>query len=195
MTTQIARRSFEFRSCGPLAARTPAQAVRTFAGAFQQACSCLTLARFNVESYRPLDLPAPYHAELQNGQSVPLGGSSLRMLAVLRYCIVPEAGVPGSWLVRLAAYDFELLDDDDREIIAYQWHPQGRGPVTWPHLHIGPAAGDLWRPVSRAHFPTGPIIVSEVIRLAIREFGVPPRRADWEAVLQRTRSALAAAQP
>lgn len=178
-----------------MAARTPAEAVRTFAGAFQQACSCLTLARFNVESYRPLDLPAPYHAELQNGQAVPLGGSSLRLLAVLRYRIVPAPSAPGAWVVQLAAYDYELLDGADREIIAYQWHPQGRGPVTWPHLHLGPAAGDLWRPVSRAHFPTGAIVIPEVIRLAIREFGVPPRRADWEAVLLRTRPALAEAQP
>ena len=178
-----------------MAARTPVEAVRTFADAFQQAFSCLTLARFNVQGYRPVDLPQQYHAELQNGQAVSLGVSSLRLLVVLRYRIVPAASTPGAWVVQIAAYDYELLDAAHREIVAYQWHPQGRGPVIWPHLHLGPAAGDLWRPVSRVHFPTGAIVIQDVIRLAIREFGAPPRRADWESVLQRTRPALAEAQP
>lgn len=65
-----------------MAARTPPEAVRTFAGAFQQACSFLTVARFNAEGYRPIDLP--YSAELQDGEPVVIAGSSLRLLPVLR---------------------------------------------------------------------------------------------------------------
>ncbi len=171
-----------------MVARTPAEAVRTFVGAFQQAFSCLTVARFNAEGYRPIDLP--YSAELQDGEPVVLAGSSLRLLAVLRYRIVPAANSPGAWMVQLTAYGYELLDDQDRELLAYQWHPQGRSTVTWPHVHLGPAAGDLWRPMSRAHLPTGRIAVQDVLRLAIRDFGVPPRRANWEAVLDRTQRTL-----
>lgn len=136
-----------------MAARTPAAAVRAFVGAFQSALSCLTLDRFNAEGYRPVDLPSS--AELQDGEPVAISGSSLHLLVVLRYRIVLAADAPGAWAVQLAAYDYEMLDDLDREILAYQWQPEGRSPVTWPHVHLGPAAGDLWRSVSRAHLPTG----------------------------------------
>lgn len=171
-----------------MAARTPAEAVRTFVGAFQSALSYLTVAQFNAEGYRPIDLP--FSAELQDGEPVVIAGSSLRLLVVLRYWIIQAANSPGAWAVQLATDDYELLDDLDREILAYQWHPQGRSSVTWLHVHLGPAAGDLWRPLSRAHLPTGRIAVQDVLRLAIRDFGVPPRRADWAAVLERTRRTL-----
>lgn len=171
-----------------MAARTPAEAVRTFVGDFQQALSCLTVARFSAEGYRPIDLS--YSAELQAGEPVVIAGSSLRLLIVLRYRIIQMADRPSAWTIRLTAYDYELLDEQDREILAYQWHPQARSPVTWPHVHLGPAAGELWRPLSRAHLPTRQIAVQDVLRLAIRDFGVPPRRANWEAVLDRTQRAL-----
>jgi hypothetical protein len=173
-----------------LAVRTPAEAVRTFVGAFQSVVSCLTVARFSAEGYRPIDLP--YSAELQDGEAVVIAGPPLRLLIVLRYRIVQAANSPGAWVVQLTAYDYELLDNSDREILAYQWHPQARSPVTWPHVHLGPAAGELWRPLGRAHLPTGRIAVQDVLRLAIRDFGVPPRRANWEAVLDRTQRALEA---
>lgn len=104
--------------------------------------------------------------------------------------MVQAANSPGAWVVQLTAYGYELLDDQDRELLAYQWHPQGRSAVTWPHVHLGPATGDLWRPMSRAHLPAGRIAVQDVLRLAIRDFGVPPRRANWEAVLDRTKRTL-----
>jgi hypothetical protein len=57
MMTRIVRNSSASRSSAPLAARTPREAVGAFVSAFQQALSCLTLARFNAEGYRPIDLP------------------------------------------------------------------------------------------------------------------------------------------
>ena len=45
---------------------------------------------------------------------------------------------------------------------------------------------------SRMHLPTGQVAIEDVIRLAIVEFGVRPRRADWAAVLARTVQARAA---
>lgn len=98
--------------------------------------------------------------------------------------------MPNAWTVHLSAYNYEILDATDREIVAYQWHPQGRSPITWPHFHLGPAAGELWRPLSRAHFPTGMLSIQDVLQFAIREFGVSPRRANWETVLSHTRDTL-----
>jgi hypothetical protein len=57
MMTRIVRNSSASRSSAPLAARTPREAVGAFVSAYQQALSCLTLARFNAEGYRPIDLP------------------------------------------------------------------------------------------------------------------------------------------
>ena len=174
-----------------LAARTARAAVRAFADANQLALSCLTLSQFNVEGYRPIDFP--YRADLQRGQFVPLAGVELTLIVAMRYRIVEE-GVT-RWTVHVAGYHYELQHRDGRELVAYHWHPQGAGPVTWPHVHLGPAIGDLWRPATRAHFPTGQVTIEDIVRLAIREFGVTPRRDDWEAVLQRTRIARDEAAP
>jgi hypothetical protein len=39
----------------------------------------------------------------------------------------------------------------------------------------------------RVHIPTGRVALEDVIRLAVEEFHVEPRRADWNEVLIRTR--------
>lgn len=168
-----------------MAARTARAAVRAFAAAYQLALSCLTLGQFNVEGYHPIDFP--YRADLQRGQSVPLADVELTLTVALRYRIVQEGTT--RWTARVTGYHYELQNRDGRELVTYHWHPQGAGPVTWPHIHLGPAVGDLWRPVTRAHFPTGQVSVEDIVRLAIREFGATPRRDDWDAVLQRTQAA------
>jgi hypothetical protein len=34
------------------------------------------------------------------------------------------------------------------------------------------------------HFPTGRISIEQILRLLVREFGLAPQSADYEAVLQ-----------
>jgi hypothetical protein len=171
-----------------LAARTARAAVRIFADTYQLALSCLTLGQFNVEGYLPIDVP--YRGDLQRGRSVRLSNVELDIIVVLRYRIILDRSA--SWAVRVVGYHYELQHRDGRELIAYHTHPEGAGPVIWPHLHLGPAMGELWRPATRAHLPTGDITIQDVIRLAIREFHATPRRDDWEAVLRRTRDTLEA---
>lgn len=94
------------------------------------------------------------------------------------------------WRVELASYTYSLLDRDLLEICTYQWHPEGRSHIKTPHLHIGRGAtGNVAtfgpRGLHRVHFPTGKIDLADVLRLAIAEFGVEPRREDWEQVLNR----------
>lgn len=60
--------------------------------------------------------------------------------------------------------------------------------MTYPHLHIGRGAtGNVTtfgpRGLHRIHFPTRHITIEDVLRLAIAEFGVEPRRPDWERIL------------
>ena len=171
--------------------RTPQEAVKAWASSFQQALSCITGARFNVDGYRPAD--RPYDADLNGGLAVPLAAMSrLGLVVILRYRVVREARSHDPWTVQAVAYRYGLLDDTGRDVVSYEWHPEGTSWVTWPHLHIGRAMlRDNARLTSRMHPPTGPVLIEDVIRLAIVEFGVRPRRPEWAAVLQRTGRARA----
>lgn len=97
------------------------------------------------------------------------------------------------FLVNTSAYRYHILDRDDREIVAYHWHPEGVSSVTEPHLHLsgrlnpldtGPR--DVPIPLGEMHLPTGTVTLTQVVRLLITEFGVEPRRDDWATVLSST---------
>ncbi len=93
--------------------------------------------------------------------------------------------------VRNTAYAYRLVDREQREVLTFHWHPTGISSVTHPHIHLsgrlptldlGPgsrsvALGDL-------HIPTGPITLTDIVRLLIVEFGVAPRRPAWAAILE-----------
>jgi hypothetical protein len=87
------------------------------------------------------------------------------------------------WDAQTAAYEYRLSDPDDRELLAYHWHPEGQSHVETPHLHLGPAAEVGRRPLLTAHLPTGLVRVDSVIRLAVESFAVAPIRPDWDRVL------------
>lgn len=94
------------------------------------------------------------------------------------------------WDITTTGYAFTLLDRSEHEICVYHWHPEGNSHIKTPHLHIGRGAtGNVTtfgpRGLNRVHFPTGKIDLADVLRLAITEFGVEPRRQDWEQVLTR----------
>jgi hypothetical protein len=170
-----------------LAARTPHAAVTAFSEAIQQAVSCITIARFQPEGYRPNE--KPYSGSLGHGRPVPVGSDEeITLKAVLRYRIVPDTGPVGGWTVRIVSYFYAIADSGGREFVAYQWDPFGRSPVTWPHMHLGSALGQVPRSFVRAHLPTGLVTLQDVIRVAIADLGVPPRRLDWETVLETTRT-------
>jgi len=169
-----------------LAARTPHAAVTAFAEAIQQAVSCVTVARFLPEGYRPTE--EPYSGSLGRGQPVTLGSdAALSLKVVLRYRLLREAGPGTGWIVRIVSYIYAMTDAVDAEFVAYQWDPYGRSPITWPHVHLGPALGAVPRRFLRAHLPTGQVALQDVLHVAIADLGVAPRRPDWALVLERTR--------
>jgi hypothetical protein len=160
--------------------------VTAFGEAAQQAISCVTVARFLPEGYRSTG--ERYSGSLGRGLPVPLGGGSeLSLKVALRYRIIPAAGPDGGWIVWIVGYVYALMDAVGAEFVAYQRDPYGRSPVTWPHMHLGSALGPVPRRFMRAHLPTGPVALQDVIRAAIADLGVVPRRPDWELVLERTR--------
>ena len=170
-----------------MASRSSAQAVNTFIDLLRQALSCVTDGVLDVRGgYHPAELP--HIVALNQGMPVRLGGNArLLLLVSLHYRIVEDSASPGSWTVRIVAYYFTLADRDDREILAYHWHPAGRSNVTWPHLHLGSFSHGVG--LSRAHLPTGCVSIEQILRLAIADLGVRPRRKDWADVLNRTQAA------
>ena len=68
------------------------------------------------------------------------------------------------------------LDEAERELIAWHWHPESR--VVRPHLHI--EADPL---THKIHLPTARITIESVLRLLLDELGVSRTRADFAQVL------------
>jgi hypothetical protein len=77
---------------------------------------------------------------------------------------------------------YALEDAGGAEILSYHWHPEGRSAVREPHLHLGPSAKVGLTILANAHLPTGRLALVNILRLAISEFGVVPRRDDWADV-------------
>jgi len=50
-------------------------------------------------------------------------------------------------------------------------------------MHLGVAAELGFADLGSAHLPTGRIGLDDLLRLAIRDLGVEPRRDDWREVL------------
>jgi hypothetical protein len=54
-----------------------------------------------------------------------------------------------------------------------------------PHVHLEAASGVTRPRLLGAHVPTGHVTLAQFFRCLIEELGVEPRRADWNAVLER----------
>lgn len=170
-----------------MAGKTPAEAVQNFLDPLSQALSCVTRAILLVGAgYYVADEP---HALALSEDPAPLGRDRRYALKLIQhYRIVPAEGQRGPWKVETVAYYYTVIEADapHRDIFGYHWHPQGRSPITYPHLHLHSGA-DVGAPrMADAHFPTGRIAVEQVLRLLIKEFDVTPLRDDWETILQET---------
>ena len=95
------------------------------------------------------------------------------------------------WEAHTTGYSYRIGDTDDREILAYHWHPSGRSLEARPHLHLGAGAGPLRSELQKAHLGTGFVTPVPLITLLLESFAVRPRRPDWAAVLASADHALA----
>lgn len=107
------------------------------------------------------------------------------------FVITASPGGRDRYSVQITTYHYYLLDSQGREIVAYHWHPGGVSPVTVPHMHLSSRIGRLdvgpgFDPAAlgEMHLPTGFVTLADLVRLLITEFGIAPRRADWETILQ-----------
>jgi hypothetical protein len=109
---------------------------------------------------------------------------SISVAVAQRYLVV-ETNEHSStrWRVEVVGYTYVVASADGPEILSYHWHSEDAQLVRSPHLHLGPGAQIGREELHKAHLPTGPVGLADVIRLLITDFGAPPRRADWTQIL------------
>ncbi len=129
--------------------------------------------------FAPLRQPAPLRTN---------SGQRLYLSMDQTYAI--SASHRASFHASTVAYRFHILDGDEREILAYHWHPSGPSPISEPHLHLSSRVGVIQDARSEhgialgeLHLATGAVTFAQIVRMLIREFGIQPRRSDWENVL------------
>lgn len=89
-------------------------------------------------------------------------------------------------------YQNALRDHAGRELLAFHWHPDGRSPVAFPHLHVSaalrettPSGETAVLPLDKVHIPTGGLSVADAVRLLIAELDIEAQTADWRRRLDR----------
>ena len=172
-----------------MAGKKPPEAVHAFIEPLQRALDCVTDVVLNhFGGYMPRD--TPHHLVLGNGTPVPLKGPhKLSFSLSMRYRIVKASGERGPWKVSVTTYLYILhrdVDHGQHELLGYHWHPDVEGETKAPHLHIEAGADAHWPPLAKAHLPTERVALEDVLRLAVRDFSVEPRRDDWSAILSAT---------
>jgi hypothetical protein len=130
-----------------------------------------------------------YRLTLPSGDPVDVAARNGRLLIdIQQRFTLREVDDPdtGPWKTSTAKYRYTIYRPDQREVLAFHWHP-GREAYDRPHLHVGHGAGALIPALRAAHIPTGRVSVEDFILLAIREFGVRARRGDHVRVLEASR--------
>jgi hypothetical protein len=182
-----------------LPGRTPQEAVRHYTQALQDALSCVVQGRLVRLAANPFEPDPAIHPIALNGdEPAPLRGPARLYLVVNQnYSIVrTEDETSPRWKVSTRGYFYGLQTEQGAEAVSFHWSPRPGEMIARPHAHVGRRL--LSTPITlglasfdlpRVHIPTGRVALEEVIRMAIQEFAVEPRREDWEQVLERTQSA------
>lgn len=100
--------------------------------------------------------------------------------------VTGEAGSGSGWSVAVIAYEYRLLDHNERELVVYHWQPGEIGHAA-PHVHVSAALAvqvnaDNRQSVDldKRHLITGRVEFADFVRMLIMEFDVRPLRPDWE---------------
>lgn len=127
----------------------------------------------------------PHSVVLNEGAASRLSGPNGYSLDFAhRYLILAPTSSQPLYRVSSREYTYEVHDRDDHLVVGWHWHPRGRSPATWPHLHV---PRDCAHSLGRTHPPTDRVSIEAVVAFLIKELGVRPLRDDWERELDHTR--------
>jgi hypothetical protein len=157
--------------------------------------------RLTVRAKRTFTTDVTYAVALNDMDPVPLRGHWPLFLTVgqnIRIVKTEPRDPRGPFKVTTIRYLYALSTSDQQVVLSFHWAPEageedqpvgeGGTPITFGHLHVGPALIGSDPPIRpkdlhKAHIPTGRVSLEAVIRLAIEEFGITPRRSDWQTIL------------
>ena len=156
-----------------MAGRKPAEAVENFLAPIRDAVSCIVPhpALVTNRGYDPKN--NPHALVLNEGDPVSLPKSKLSLTLNQTYGVVRAEGDRGPYKVSTISYIYRI-DDSAGELVSFHYHPDHH--VDFCHMH-------LRQNFDRVHFPTGRVAIEEVIAMLIRDFGIPPRRKNYEALI------------
>ena len=121
--------------------------------------------------------------QFNDANDVRLNGPGRVTLSILqRYRLVNEGDdAPNPrrpWKVHTTGWIYTLKTKEGSLIVDYHWHPQRTPDVGFPHLH--PA-----EPLVGRHYPTGRVLIEDVLQLA-RECGATPKNEEGWIRVYRT---------
>jgi hypothetical protein len=170
--------------------RNPREAYEHYAAPIKRVLSCITDAHIlNRGGYDTSRRPSKF-AFTRNPTM--LRGSGLEFLFEQEFYINNFENDPKKWEVSVSKYAYIIWNRLTRhELFAFHWDREVRGPVPYPHLHIGFGTKSASPPVGpKIHVPTGRVAVEDIVFFLISELGVPPvpeHKLDWKEVLLRAR--------
>jgi hypothetical protein len=156
---------------------------------------CVTNRRLVLRSEPPIDsqIYGIAHAMPVSLRAIDGGASGFLLDIRQQISLARELEVShGGRQIEIRMYRYALLGRDEKELLAYHWHPKSAGP-DYPHLHVSASlnaqADALTRrtiDLDKLHIVTGPVSLQAVVRMLITEFQVRPLRADWQERLDTT---------
>lgn len=174
-----------------MSGRAYRDAIDDYRASVQQVLATVTQAVVVTRRDSRITVGNPITLIFNAGERIRLASPERIYLEASQWCIAvsPSDDVRRQWALQVSSYIYRVSTHDGVEILAFHWHPDGHSHVIDPHLHIGPASigtNAQYRPgtMHNAHFPTGSVPLASVIRMAIEELGVEPRRPDWDAILR-----------
>jgi hypothetical protein len=166
-----------------VAGKTPDKAVRAFTRPLQEALVCFADGKVTTDCYDPGENGVLTFNRAEPTQLA--GPAKIHVSIQLSYRIVPipDSG-RGPWKVTTTGWIYNVLDAKEARIVAYHWHPISDSHAKYPHVHIT-EVGD------KKHFPTGRVLVEDVLTLAI-DLGAEPRNeSKWAKVSESNRTNFA----
>ena len=161
-------------------AESPAEAVAAFIEPLRRALSCVTDRVLGATHYHEIELDQPRALTFGRDEETRVRLRDNLILDVAHFFeVTEEPDEAGPYRCHTLAYSYDFRHVDGPSVLAFHYHPRSR--VVAPHAHVHQYTEPV--DLSKLHVPTGRASLESIVRLTIEEFGAPPQRDDWDAVL------------
>ena len=151
-----------------MSGRTAAAAAQRYLASLRLVFGCIT-PPILVAGHRFSRPNQPNDIALRSGLPVRLRADTpLYFRATQSYLIAETTeSTQGRWAVFERGYNYTFeAGEPRRELAAFHWHPEPNQFVRYPHVHLGPAAGERLHGLDKAHIPTGQLTVSDIVHFS-----------------------------